>query len=113
MRVLKRDGEYEDVSFDKVLRRIKNLSNGLDGVETDEVAQKICGRIYDGVKTTELDELTATTCSTMSTIHPNYGILASRIIISNMHKITPDTFSEAIEKLYNVVDIHGNNTPLI
>ena len=113
MRVLKRDGNYEDVSFDKVLRRIKNLSYGLDSVEPDEIAQKICGRIYDGVKTTELDELTATTCSTMSTIHPNYGILASRIIISNMHKTTPKTFSEAIEKLYNVVDINGNETPLI
>lgn len=113
MRVLKRDGKYEPVSFDKVLRRITLLSEGLDGVEPDEVAQKICGRIYDGVKTTELDELTATTCSTMSTIHPNYGILASRVIISNMHKTTPDTFREAVDILYHVKDIHGNQMPLV
>jgi ribonucleoside-diphosphate reductase alpha subunit len=99
MRVLKRDGSYEHVSFDKVLRRISVLSEGLEGVEADEIAQKICSRIYDGVKTTELDELTATTCSTMSTVHPNYGILASRVIISNLHKTTPKTFSEAVEVL--------------
>lgn len=113
MRVLKRDGTYELVSFDKVLRRISVLSEGLEGVEADEVAQKICARIYDGVKTTELDELTATTCSTLSTVHPNYGILASRVIISNLHKTTPDTFTEAVEILYNVKDIHGNLMPLL
>lgn len=113
MRVLKRDGTYEPVSFDKVLRRISVLSKGLEGVEADEIAQKICSRIYDGVKTTELDELTATTCSTMSTVHPNYGILASRVIISNLHKTTPDTFTEAVEILYSVKDARGNPMPLL
>jgi ribonucleoside-diphosphate reductase alpha chain len=113
MRVLKRSGSYENVSFDKVLNRIKKLSDGLDGVHPDEVAQKICGRIYDGVTTTELDELTATTCSTMSTVHPDYGILAARIIISNLHKNTPAKFSEAVELLYNCKDVHGNEMPLV
>lgn len=113
MRVLKRDGTYEPVSFDKVLRRISVLSKGLEGVEADEIAQKICSRIYDGVKTTELDELTATTCSTMSTVHPNYGILASRVIISNLHKTTPDTYTEAVEILYGVKDARGNPMPLL
>ena len=113
MRVLKRDGTYEPVSFDKVLRRISVLSKGLEGVEADEIAQKICSRIYDGVKTTELDELTATTCSTMSTVHPNYGILASRVIISNLHKTTPDTFTEVVEILYNVKDANGDPMPLL
>ena len=113
MRVLKRDGTYEPVSFDKVLRRISVLSKGLEGVEADEIAQKICSRIYDGVKTTELDELTATTCSTMSTVHPNYGILASRVIISNLHKTTPDTYTEAVEILYAVKDGRGNPMPLL
>lgn len=113
MRVLKRDGRYEPVSFDKVLRRISILSEGLDGVAPDEIAQKICGRIYDGVKTTELDELTATTCSTMSTVHPNYAVLAARVIISNMHKNTPATFSEAVEVLFQTKDIHGNPMPLV
>ena len=113
MRVLKRNGDYENVSFDKVLNRIVKLSKGLEGVQPDEVAQKICGRIYDGVKTTELDELTATTCSTMTTVHPDYGILASRIIISNLHKNTPNTFSEAIQKLYTCTDVNGNKMPLV
>jgi ribonucleoside-diphosphate reductase alpha subunit len=113
MRVLKRDGTFEPVSFDKVLRRITILSKGLDGVEADEVAQKICSRIYDGVKTTELDELTATTCSTMCTVHPNYGVLASRVIISNLHKTTPNTFSEAIEILYNLTDSNGEPMHLV
>ena len=113
MRVLKRDGQYENVSFDKVLKRIQVLSNGLEGVQADEVAQKICGRIYDGVKTSELDELTATTCSTMTTVHPDYGILAARVIISNLHKNTPSTFSEAIEQLYTCTDVNGDSMPLV
>ena len=113
MRVLKRNGTYEPVSFDKVLRRISVLSEGLDGVASDEIAQKICGRIYDGVTTTELDELTATTCSTMSTVHPNYATLAARVIISNMHKNTPCLFSEAINLLYHAVDIHNQPMPLV
>lgn len=113
MRVLKRNGEYENVSFDKVLNRIVNLSSGLEGVQPDEIAQKICARIYDGVKTSELDELTATTCSTMSTVHPNYGRLAANIIISNLHKNTPSTFSEAIEELYTCKDNNGDLMPLV
>lgn len=113
MRVLKRNGTYEPVSFDKVLRRISVLSEGLEGVAPDEIAQKICGRIYDGVKTTELDELTATTCSTMSTLHPDYAILAARVCISNMHKTTPDKFSQAIQILYDAKDMHGTPMPLV
>ena len=65
MRVVKRDGEYEAVSFDKVLNRLKNLSSDLK-IDTSEIAQKVCTRIYDGVKTTELDELAAYLCSSLS-----------------------------------------------
>ncbi len=113
MRVLKRNGVYENVSFDKVLARIQKLSNGLDGVQPDEVAQKICARIHDGVETSELDEFTAMTCSTMTTVHPDYGVLAARVIVSNLQKNTPATFSEAIEKLYTCKDINGNPMPLV
>lgn len=113
MRVIKRNGSYENVSFDKVLRRISILSEELEGIEADKVAQTICSRIFDGVTTTELDELTATTCSTMSTIHPNYAILASRVIISNLHKNTPKNFSDAIETLYNATDSNGNMMPIV
>ena len=62
MRVIKRNGEMEDVSFDKVLNRLKNLSSGLT-IDVTEIAQKVCSRIYDGVKTYELDELAAYLCS--------------------------------------------------
>ena len=107
MRVTKRDGRLEDVSFDKVLRRIKILSKNLN-VDATIVAQKVCGRIYDKVSTSELDELAARMCYTMSTEVPDYGTLASRIIISNNHKNTPDTFVECIEKLNGIKIIDKN-----
>ena len=112
MRVIKRNGEMEDVSFDKVLNRLKNLSNELT-IDVSEIAQKVCSRIYDGVKTYELDELAAYLCSSMSIEHPDYSILASRIIISNHHKNTSPSFSETIQTLYNNVDNHNNPIPLV
>lgn len=112
MRVIKRNNEMEDVSFDKVLNRLKNLSNGLT-IDVTEIAQKVCTRIYDGVKTYELDELAAYLCSSMSIEHPDYSILASRIIVSNHHKNTSPSFSETVHILYNNVDNHDNHTPLV
>ena len=112
MRVIKRNGEMEDVSFDKVLNRLKNLSSGLT-IDVSEIAQKVCSRIYDGVKTFELDELAAHLCSSMSIEHPDYSLLASRIIISNHHKNTSPSFSETIQVLYNNVDNHNNPIPLV
>ena len=88
MRVQKRTGDFEDVSFDKVLKIIQKLSYGLQHVSVHEVAQKVCSRIYDGVRTCELDELAAHICSSMMLEHPEFGTLASRIIISNHHKNT-------------------------
>jgi len=112
MRVIKRNGEMEDVSFDKVLNRLKNLSSGLT-IDVSEIAQKVCSRIYDGVKTYELDELAAYLCSSMSIEHPDYSLLASRIIISNHHKNTSPSFSETIQTLYNNLDNHNNPVPLV
>lgn len=112
MRVLKRNEEYEDVSFDKVLRRLKKLSNDLN-INVSELAQKVCSRIYDGVKTCELDELAAYLCSSMSIDNPDYSILASRIIVSNHHKNTSPSFSETVKILYDNKDIHGCHSPLI
>ena len=112
MRVIKRNSEMEDVSFDKVLNRLKNLSQGLT-IDVSEIAQKVCSRIYDGVKTYELDELAAYLCSSMSTEHPDYSLLASRIIISNHHKNTSPSFSETIQTLYNNLDNHNNSIPLV
>jgi len=112
MYVVKRNGEKETVSFDKVLNRIRVLSTGLD-VNVFEVAQKVCTRIFDGVKTSELDELAAHMCSSMITEHPDYGTLAARIIVSNHHKNTSPSLSETIALLYNHVDVHGESSPLV
>lgn len=100
MRVIKRNGNYENVSFDKVLRRIQLLSNGLN-VDYYEVASQVIRRIYDGVKTTDLDELTANHCSSLAIEDPDYGILAARVVVSNLHKNTEPSFSKTIELLYN------------
>ena len=85
----------------------------LTGAYPDEIAQRVCARIYDGVKTSELDELAAQMCASMVTVHPDYGILASRIVISNHHKNTSPSFSETMSMLYNATDVHGHQNPLI
>lgn len=113
MRVKKRDNTYEDISFDKVLRRIRVLSTDLAGVDADEIAQKVCSRIYDGVSTSELDELAAQMCATLVTTHPDYGTIAARLIVSNHHKNTSPSFSETMGILYHAKDVHGKSNPLI
>lgn len=99
MRVLKRSGILEDVSFDKVLQRLRLLSDGLR-VDHCDVARQVCGRIYDGVKTTDLDELAANLCSSLAIEDPDYGVLAARVLVSNLHKNTLPSFSQTIERLY-------------
>jgi ribonucleotide reductase alpha subunit len=112
MRVQKRDGMFEVVSFDKVINRMRVLSNDLK-INIHEIAQKVCSRIFDGVKTSDLDELAAQMCSSLIVEHPDYGILASRIIVSNHHKNTSPSFSETVTTLWNNVDVHGNPNPLV
>ena len=112
MQVLKRNGYQQEVSFDKVKNRIKYLCNGLN-IDPIIIAQKVCSRIYNGVKTSELDELAAQICTSMSTENIEYGTLGSRIIISNSHKNTSPSFSEKIYVLYHNKDIHGKHSPLI
>ena len=73
MRVLKRNGTYQDVHFDKITARISHLSGGLS-VDPVLVAQKVCGQLVDGIKTCELDEISAQNCMSMYTIHPDYNI---------------------------------------
>lgn len=110
--VIKRDGRREEVSFDKVSRRIKTMSKGLK-VSPFVIAQKVCNRIYPDVKTSELDELAAKLCASMASDKLDYGTLASRIIISNNHKNTSPSFSEAMEVLWNNTDTLGKRSPLI
>jgi ribonucleoside-diphosphate reductase alpha chain len=104
--VTKRDGSREPVSFDEILQRVRKLSNGLDHVNPDLVAQKVCMQLVDGIKTSELDEFAAETCAMMqSRHHPNYGMLAARILIDNHHKNTPSTLLDCVEILYHEKEI--------
>ena len=98
--VTTRSGKREPVSFDKVLKRIQGLADGLDHVNPDLVAQKVCTQISDGIKTSELDEFAAETCAMMQARHhPNYGKLAARIVIDNHQKNTPSTLQECVDRL--------------
>ena len=98
MRVLKRNGDIESVSFDKVLQRIRRAARGLS-VNPDALSQQVLSQIYDGVKTTELDDLTAQLAASLSTNHPDWGTLAARIAISNHHKQTVGNFAEVMMDL--------------
>src|SRR6186713_1634024 len=115
MFVLKRDGKKEAVKFDKVTARIQKLAYGLsEHVDTFQVAKKTIEGIYDGVTTTELDNLAAETAASLTTKHPDYALLASRIAISNLHKNTVKSFSKTMKKLYDYVDPKvGKPAPLL
>ena len=102
MYVVKRDGTRVPVSFDEILQRIRKLSDGLEHVNPDLVAQKVCNQLVDGMPTSKLDEFAAETCAMMQArYHPNYGKLASRIVIDNHQKNTPGTLLECVEKVYH------------
>ena len=104
--VIKRDGSREPVSFDQITQRIRKLAEGLEYVNPDLVSQKVCSQLSDNIKTSELDEFAAETCATMqSRYHPNYGMLAARILIDNHHKNTPPTLLDCIETLYHEQEI--------
>lgn len=113
--VIKRNGKQEAVKFDKVTARIQKLSYGLSSlVNVIEVAKKTIEGIYPGVLTTELDNLAAEIAASLTTIHPDYSILASRIAVSNLHKNTIKSFSGTMRKLYQFKDKKtGRNMPLI
>lgn len=116
MYVIKRDGRKEPVHFDKITTRISRLSYGLSNrfVVPHKVAQNVIQGLYDGVTTTELDELAARTSASMTVVHPDYAVLAARIAVSNLHKNTKKTFSRIIEELYNYIDPKTNKkAPLI
>jgi ribonucleoside-diphosphate reductase alpha chain len=98
MRVQKRDGTLEPISFDKVLSRVRKAARGLL-VNSDALAQQVLSRIYDGVPTSQLDELTAANAASLGTIHPDWATLASRIAISNHQKKTEPSFSAVIKTL--------------
>lgn len=101
MKVIKRNGRRCDMKFDRVTSRISNLTYGLNKkVFADKVAQQVVSSMYDGIRTTEIDTLTSEICIGMMTDHPDYEILATRIVVSNIQKTAGYNFSETITKLY-------------
>ncbi|MFM7055032.1 MAG: ribonucleoside-diphosphate reductase subunit alpha, partial [Bacteroidota bacterium] len=106
MYVIKRDGKNESVKFDKITSRIQRLCYGLspEHVDSVQVAMKVIEGIYAGVTTSELDNLAAEVAASLTTKHPDYALLASRIAISNLHKNTKKSFSETMRDLHDYVD---------
>lgn len=116
MRVQKRNGGFEEVSFDKILNRVKNLGNKILpvlSINYSKLIIKVIDQLHTDISTSVIDELTAEQCASLTTQHPDYGVLSSRIIISNNHKNTPETFYDAMFNLRNFIDNQDKNVSLI
>ena len=116
MRVIKRNGTYEPVKFDKISSRVKKQTYDLDRdyVDAMEVSKKVISGLYDGVTSKELDKLAAETAASLTRIHPDYSVLAARIAITSLKKETNKSFKDTIEKLYHYVNKKtGENAGLI
>ncbi|TXI84559.1 MAG: ribonucleoside-diphosphate reductase subunit alpha [Crocinitomicaceae bacterium] len=115
MYVVKRDGRKEPVSFDKITDRIRILCYELnERVDPVKVAMRVIEGLYDGVTTSELDNLAAETAASMTVTHPDFAQLAARIAVSNLHKNTKKSFSETMLDLYHYVNPRtGKKSPLL
>ena len=100
MKVVKRNGKKEEVKLDKILLRVKSLSEDLKNIEPILVAQKVIAGIFDGITSNKIDELLADTAALMNDEHPDYGLLAGRILASSIHKETSASFYQAMKALY-------------
>jgi ribonucleoside-diphosphate reductase alpha chain len=114
MRVTKRDGNLEEIAFDKILSRIKKIGQEA-GIQINyaSLVMKVIDQLYDKIPTTKIDELAAEQCASMSTTNPDYGTLAARIVVSNHEKNTDYSYDMVINRLYNFKNVHGKVTPLI
>ena len=115
MRVKKRNGTFENIAFDKILNRVKNLgkSANITSINYASLIIKVIDQLYDGIPTTKIDELTAEQCAALSTQHPDYITLASHIATSNNHKNTDASFYKVMVKLHNNKDNQKCSSPLI
>jgi ribonucleoside-diphosphate reductase alpha chain len=115
MYVVKRDGRKEPIMFDKITARVRKLNYGLNPlVDPVRVAMRVIEGLYDGVTTSELDNLAAEIAATMTTTHPDYAQLAARISVSNLHKNTKKSFSATMKDLYEYVNPRtGKKAPLL
>ena len=114
MHVTKRNGSREEISFDKILNRIKKIGQEV-GIQLNysSLAMKVIDQLYDGILTTKIDELTAEQCASLSTQHYDYGTLAGRIFVSNHQKNTHKTFHKTMSALYHYKDFSGKHAPLL
>ena len=117
MYVVNRKNKKEDISFDKILNRIRKLSAKIEGktniIDCAMVCQKIVSRMYSGISTTEIDDLSSQICMGLITVDPAYEELASLIVIDNLQKNTSDCFFETVDTLYNSKDKLGNTVHLV
>ena len=115
MHVIKRNGKKEVISFDKILKRIKSLGKtfNLQNILYAHLAMKVIDQLYDNIQTTKIDELTAEQCAAMSSIHLDYGKLASAVVVSNLHKNTKPCYYETVKTLYDYIDVNNNSFRLI
>ena len=114
MRVTKRNGELQDVSFDKILDRVKKLGQEVDiQINYSSLVMKVIDQLYDTIPTKKIDELAAQQCASLSTNHYDYATLSARIIISNHQKNTDPLFSNVMKSLYQFKNSKGENIPLI
>jgi ribonucleoside-diphosphate reductase alpha subunit len=114
MYVAKRSGAREIVSFDKILQRIKKLGQeAAIKINYTTLVMKVIDQLYDGISTTKIDELSAEQCASMASVHPDYNILAGRIVVSNHRKNTSDSFSDVMERLYEYKDKLGKSSPVV
>ena len=114
MTVTKRSGKKETMMFDKIVDRLKKVGQRSNlKVNYSNLAMKVIDQLYDGIQTSQIDILSGEQCASMTTTHPDYGKLASYILISNHHKNTNPSFSENMKKLYEFRDVHDKHTPMI
>lgn len=116
MRVVKRNGEIQDVEFDKILRRMKKLGADAEPpilLNFSGLAMKVIDQLYDRISTSAIDELTAEQCAAMCTHHPSYGRLAAAVVASNNHKNTSPSLLDITERLFQFKDKHGRSAPLV
>ena len=114
MRVAKRNGELEEIAFDKILSRIKKLGAEANiHINYQQLVMKVIDQLYDKISTTKIDELAAEQCAALSTLNPDYGTLAGRIIVSNHQKNTDPIFSNVMMTLQEFTNSKGENKPLV
>ena len=119
LRVTKRDGSSEIVAFDKILNRLKKIGKeNIAGIENLKInyttlAMKVIDQLFDGIHTKQIDELSAEQCASMASTHPDYNVLAGRIVVSNHHKNTKRTFSATMEDLFLNRDSNDESSPMI